>query len=74
MNITKAYERRENLSDGELERLLAALNGEVEKYRSHIRSYPPDRMERFGMPFLAGLEARVSEISQLISLRSKQQG
>ena len=69
MFIEKAYARRETLSDAELERLLAALTDEVERYRSAIRNYPPDRLERHGRPFLARLEQRVDEVRQLLEDR-----
>ncbi len=70
MFIENAYARRDNLSDAELERLLAALKDEVERYRYTIRNYPPDRMERHGRPFLAKLEERVDEVQRLLSQRA----
>ena len=66
MFIEKAYERRTTLSDAELLRLLAALKDEVERYRYAIRNCPPDRMERYGKPFLAKLEVRVEVVQHLV--------
>jgi hypothetical protein len=71
MFIENAYLRRESLSDAELERLLAALRDETERYRDAIRNYPPDRMERHGKPFLARLEVRVDEVERLTKERAK---
>ncbi|HEU0309961.1 MAG TPA: hypothetical protein VFR36_01900 [Sphingomicrobium sp.] len=70
MFIENAYARRDSLSDAELERLLAALKDEAERYRYAICNYPPDRMERYGKPFLARLEERVGEVLRLLSERA----
>ena len=70
MFIENAYARRDSLSDAELERLLAALKDELERYRYAIRNYPPDRMERHGTPFLGGLEERVDEVERLLNDRA----
>jgi hypothetical protein len=69
MYIQNAYARRATLSDVELERLLAALHDEVERYRHSIRNYAPERMERHGTPFLAKLEERVHDVERLIAER-----
>ncbi len=66
----KAYQRRESLSDSELERLLAALTDQVKQYRYAIRNYPPDRMERYGQPFLDDLEERVRVVTHLVKDRA----
>lgn len=70
MFIENAYTRREGLSDAELDRLLAALKDEVERYRYVIRNYPADRMEQHGKPLLAKLERRVDEVQRLVSKRA----
>jgi hypothetical protein len=70
MFIENAYASRESLSDAELERLLAALKDETERYRYAIRNYPPERMERYGRPFLANLEERVEEVQRLLKERA----
>jgi hypothetical protein len=49
-----------------LERLRVALQGDVDRYRQSIRGYTPEKMERFGTPHLATLEARVAEIDDLL--------
>lgn len=74
MFILKAYDRRESLSDADLERLLAALKDEAERYRVSIRNYPPERMERHGKPFLAKLEERVDNVQRLITERASRTG
>ena len=74
MFVENAYARRDSLSDGELERLLAALKDEVERYRYAIRNYPPDRLEQYGNPFLANLEARVAEVQRVVSERATRLG
>ncbi|HZF41956.1 MAG TPA: hypothetical protein VEZ48_00935 [Sphingomonadaceae bacterium] len=71
MFIDKAYARRDRLADAELERLLAALKDEADRYRYAIQNYPPDRMERYGKPYLNRLEERVDETQRLMSERAK---
>jgi hypothetical protein len=68
--ILKAYELRKTLSDAELERLEAGLQIEVERYRSAIENYPPERMAKHGAPHLALLEARVTEVRRIRADRS----
>lgn len=69
MYIENAYERRAELSDRDWERLLSALKDEADRYRYAIRNYPPDRLEKFGKPFLVELEAKVAVVEQLIAER-----
>lgn len=70
MFLERAYSERASLSDRDLDRLLAGLRDEEERYRFAIRNYPPDRMERHGKPFLAKLEERVAEVQRLVEARS----
>ena len=70
MYIENAYTQREQLSDRDLGRLLAALRDEAERYRHTIRNYPAVRMERHGKPYLAKIERRVAEVERLIEGRS----
>lgn len=69
MFIERAYAERARLSDRDLERLLAALRDEEQRYRLAIRNYPPDRMEQHGKPFLARLEERISAVQRLVEER-----
>jgi len=69
MFIENSYERRADLSDRDLERLLSALKDEVERYRYTIRNYPPDRLEKYGQPYLRELEAKVATVAQLCAER-----
>jgi hypothetical protein len=50
MFIERAYAERGTLSDDKLERLRASLVDQVQRYEYTIRNYPPDRMERHGLP------------------------
>ena len=67
MHTSTAYERRATLNADELERLKSQLIIEVEKYREAIRGYAPEKMARYGTPFLLNLEARVAEVERLLS-------
>ena len=61
MHTQTAYERRETLTDNELERLRFALVDEVERYLDCIRGYSTEKMETYGKPYLEKLQARVDE-------------
>ena len=65
MHPTIAFDRRETLTDGELDRLLFALKDQVDRYRAAIRGYSPEKVERYGEPYLRQLEARVSEVERV---------
>jgi hypothetical protein len=71
MDVQNAYDRRATLTDDELERLLAALLDDLERYRHGIRNYPPKRLERYGTPFLAKLQGRVHEVERLVDERTQ---
>ena len=70
MFIERAYVERESLSDNDLERLRAGLADQVQRYQYTIRNYPPDRMERHGLPFLTGLREKVAVVDALIATRA----
>ncbi|HUE78709.1 MAG TPA: hypothetical protein VMN38_03670 [Sphingomicrobium sp.] len=71
MYIENAYLRRESLSDRDLERLHTALKDETDRYRYTIRNYPSDRLEKYGLPFLQKLEAKVADVERLIDERAQ---
>jgi len=68
--IGNAYARRSALSENELERLLAALKDEAERYRYASRNYPRERMVQYGQPFLSKLEERIVEVDRLLRERA----
>ncbi len=70
MHTNTAYERRESLTVNQLERLRAQLVVEMDRYREAIQGYSPEKMVRYGGPYLADLEARVAEVNQLLATRS----
>lgn len=65
MHIETAWARRRELNELQLERLEAQLNDEIARYRDAIRGYTPEKMAKYGQPFLDGLEARLEEVRQL---------
>ncbi len=65
MHWTTAFDRRESLSDNELDGLLYALKDQVDRYKAAIRGYTPEKMERYGTPYLEKLEARVAEVERV---------
>jgi hypothetical protein len=68
--IQRAYVERESLSDRDLERLRAGLADQVQRYEDAVRSYPPDRMEKHGRPFLNEPRERVAHVDALITSRT----
>jgi septum formation topological specificity factor MinE len=71
MHTSTAYDRRETLTESQLERLRAELMAEVDRYRDAIRGYSQEKMARYGSPYLAGLEAQVAEVERLLAIRSR---
>ena len=69
MDLMKALALRETLDDYDLERLRRALVDEVDRYSVAIRGYSPEKMERYGRPYLEKLQARVLEVQRLITAR-----
>ena len=68
---TKRY-RLDGLSAGKLEHLLQLAQIEIDNYRRAIQNYPPDRMEKYGKPFLERLAATKNEIAgRLESVRTR---
>lgn len=70
MHSTTAYERRASLSLNELDRLRVTLAEEVERYRTAVRGYSPEKMAQFGAPYLTKLEARVADVEKEIANRA----
>ena len=71
MHTSTAYDRRATLTDNQLDRLKTALQGEVESYRAAIRGYSKSKMEQYGRPYLADLQARVAEVEKLLTQRAR---
>jgi hypothetical protein len=70
MFIERAYAERDSLSDHDLERLRSDLVDQVQRYEYSIRNYPPDRMEKYGKPFLASLQQKVADVDATILSRA----
>jgi hypothetical protein len=69
MFIERSYTERESLSDRDLERLRASLVDQVQRYEEAIRGYSPDKMEKYGQPFLASLRQKVADVDATIAVR-----
>lgn len=69
MFIERSYAERESLSDRDLERLRTSLVDQVQRYEDAIRGYSPDKMEKYGQPFLAGLRQKVADVDATIAAR-----
>jgi hypothetical protein len=72
MFIERAYAERESLSDRDLERLRASLVDQVQRYEDAIRGYSPDKMEKYGRPFLARIRQKVADVD--VTMRARGHG
>jgi len=69
MFIERAYAKREGLSDRDLDRLRASLVDQVQRYEDAIRGYSPQKMEKQGQPFLAGLRQKIADVDATMAAR-----
>ena len=69
MFIERSYAERESLSDRDLDRLRTSLIYQVQRYEDAIRGYSPEKMEKYGKPFLAGLLQKVADVDATITAR-----
>jgi len=69
MHVERAYIERDSLSDHDLERLRASLVDQVQRYEDAIRGYSPDKMQKYGQPFLARLRQKVADVDDTIGAR-----
>jgi hypothetical protein len=67
MNLHKAWEGRDKLNEKMSLLLLQGLRQERINYLRVIENYPPERMEKYGKPFLEKLDHKISTITQLIA-------
>lgn len=51
--------------------MLQLVEIEITNYEKHLVNYPPDRLERFGKPFLKILQQRREAIINIQQSRSK---
>lgn len=69
MFTERSYAERESLSDRDLDRLRTSLVDQVKRYEDAIRGYSPEKMEKHGKPFLAGLLEKVADVDATIAAR-----
>ena len=69
MFVERAYSERESLSDRDLERLRSSLVDQMQRYETASRNYPPDKMVKYGQPFLARLRQKVADVEATIAAR-----
>ena len=66
MNLLKAWEQRDKLNEKMSRLLLQGLENDLLAYRRAIANYPPERMEKYGKPYLNMLEDKVAVIKKMI--------
>lgn len=55
MTIYKALKKIDTLNKSELEHCIQRLNVEIEGYNRCIENYPPDKLKKYGLPYLKRL-------------------
>lgn len=68
---SKKYTNIEQQPDFKLAHMLQLVEIEITNYEKHLVNYPPDRLERFGKPFLKILQQRREAIINIQQSRSK---
>lgn len=68
---SKKYTNIEKQPDFKLAHMLQLVEIEITNYEKHLVNYPPDRLERFGKPFLKILQQRREAIINIQQSRSK---
>lgn len=69
MDRNKAYLNRATLGRTDLERLLAAMLDDRARYIESISNYPEERMEKYGKPYLARVDARITDVRDELATR-----
>lgn len=64
---SKVYKKVEKLPKAKIEHMIQLLDIEIVNYKNHIKNYPPERMEKFGIPFLNTMENDKKVLEGLIS-------
>lgn len=68
---SKKYTNIEKQPDFKLKHMLQLVEIEITNYEKNIANYPPDRLERFGKPFLKILHQRRDAIVAIQQSRIK---
>lgn len=67
MNLHTAWEGRDKLNHKMSLLLLQGLENERVNYLRVIANYPPERMEKYGKPFLDKLDHKITTVKSLIA-------
>lgn len=62
MHTLTALKKLDILTIAEVKHLLQQCDNDIERYKSAISNYPPDRMEQHGMPYLKQLETNRDKV------------
>jgi hypothetical protein len=69
MDIRRALGRLPKLTKEELAHLLQLWHHRRAGYVAGIESYPPDRMEKYGRPFLDGIDRDIARVRAELATR-----
>jgi len=70
VNLIKAWEQREKLNSKMTDLLLQGLQDQLVDYLRAVENYPPDRMAKYGTPFIEMLEHKIATIQDMIDKRA----
>lgn len=69
MNLIKAWEQREKLNGKMAALLLQGLQDQLVDYLRAVENYSPDRMAKYGTPYIEMLEHKISTVQDMIDKR-----
>jgi hypothetical protein len=69
MHINKALDKVDELTEYELRHFVQLIDVEIDTYRRVIANYPQDRIEKYGVSYLAKLKQRRDVFAAELSKR-----
>ena len=66
MNLHNAWDQREKLNEKMSALLLQGLKSQLVDYHRVVANYPPERMEKYGTPFIKMLEEKIATVEAMI--------
>lgn len=62
----KLEKQLKKMTAAQVENAIQSITDEIRRYKKGIENYPADRMEKYGKPHLAKLEARLTMTKSFI--------
>ena len=68
MTTYKALQKIDTLTKGELIHFIQLMDTEIAYYEQVIKNYPPERMEKYGIPYMKKLEEQKQKFVDKLNL------